>query len=248
MTKTGTCPSCGCIQPESLLCVDDTAALTTMLAAVPQLIEQMNVAIGKQARLSTGGKGGKGSVHERSPINWGVLEARDALVMELGLWGDDVAAIRRDVHAGRAVSGIGRAIKAAYRAIDRAKDRQYLGQCEYTEDGLVCHAELWVKPGAHQARCSQCDTVHDVMDRRAKLMERARDFICTPAEASRYLGEIGDIPVGQQRIRNYLDRKLIPNRALPDGTMRLRLGDLMDKLAEDADRASRRTARRVDAA
>jgi hypothetical protein len=50
-----------------------------------------------------------------------VAAVRDALLVELALWGTDVLAIRKRPDAGRAVSGIGRAIKDAYRAIDRMR-------------------------------------------------------------------------------------------------------------------------------
>jgi hypothetical protein len=46
------CPSCGCATPEGTLCVEDSAALSAMLAAVPQLLEQLDVAISKQAKTA----------------------------------------------------------------------------------------------------------------------------------------------------------------------------------------------------
>jgi len=230
------CPSCGCHQPEGLLCHDDTAAVETMLAAVPQLIDQLNVAVSKQARVATGGKAGKGSAHEKSPINWGVVAVRDSLLVELALWGDDITAIRRHPKAAEIVTGIGHVVRAAYRAIDRMQEREYLGQCMYEEDGLTCHAEVWARAGAHQATCTQCEVTHNVAERRAWLLLRAADMIVTPREASQYVGEVGGIKVGHQRIRNYLDRKRIAVRPSHDGVKRLRLGDLLDVLRDDTAR------------
>lgn len=227
------CPSCGCTQPDGLLCHDDTSAVETMLAAAPQLIDELQVAINKQAKVGDGGKAGKGSAHERSPVNWGAVAVRDALLVELALWGSDIDAIRKHPQAAEIASGIGKAVKNAYRCIDRMRDRQYLGQCLAEEDGLTCHAEVWVKPGAHQVRCSQCHTVHDVPTRRASLLEQAEDLIVTPKEASSYIGEVGGFKVGQQQIRNYVDRKRIPKRPSVDGVMRLRMGDLLDILRQD---------------
>jgi hypothetical protein len=68
------------------------------------------------------------------------------------------------------------------------------------------------------------------------MMDVAEDLICTPLEASRYVGAIGHMEVGHQRIRNYLDRKRIPLRPSADGVQRLRLGDLLDVLRDDAAR------------
>lgn len=232
---TNVCPSCGCTQPDGLLCHDDTAALETMLAAVPQLVEQLNVAVSKQAKVSSGGKAGKGSAHEKSPVNFGVMATRDALLVELALWGDDVTALRRNPDAGKAVARIGTAIKQAYRAIDRMQDRHYLGQCMFEEDGLTCHAEVWARPGAHQVTCGQCEVTHEVAERRAWLLEHARDMLFTVREASEMMGTVGGITVTQAMIRGYIHRKRIAYR--PGGT-RIRLGDLLTVVLDDSERRS----------
>jgi chaperonin GroEL (HSP60 family) len=78
---------------------------------------------------------GKGSAHERSPINWGVVATRDALLVELALWGDDINVIRKHVQAAEIASGIGKAVKNAYQAIDRMADRKYLGKCNHKIEG-----------------------------------------------------------------------------------------------------------------
>ena len=230
---SGTCPSCGCSQPNGLLCSEDTAAVEIMLAAAPQLIEQLDVAVSKQARLSAGGKAGKGTAREKSPVNWGVAAVRDSLLIELALWGDDINEIRQHPQAAEIASGIGHAIKRAYSAIDRVRDRKYLGRCNNQQ---TCPAEIWAKPGASQVQCDLCKYVHDVSVRRADLMVVAKDLIVTPREASRYIGEYGDMEVGHQRIRNYLDRKRIPLRPSPDDVQRFRFGDLLDLLKKDAAR------------
>lgn len=236
------CPSCRCHQPHGLLCHDCTTAIQTMWAAAPQLIDQLQIAITKQARISAGGKAGKGSAHERLPINLGALAVRDALLVELALWGDDIDAVRRHPQAAEIVTSLGRAVKDAYRAIDRSADRQYLGTCQAREGETTCSAEVWVRPGAHQITCTQCGTTHDVPGRRAKLLEQAADLIVTPREASQYVGEVGGIPVGHQRIRNYLDRGRIATRPSPEGAMRLRLGDLLTVLLDESARHEARAS------
>lgn len=264
---SATCPSCGCHQPEGLLCHDDTAAVETMLAAVPQLVEQLDVAIAKMAKLSTG-KAGKGSAHERSPINWGIVAVRDALTLDAAwIEGWPINELRRHPQVAEMVSSLGRTVKDAYRAIDRARDRKYLGRCSHVSDGeatcgcnchggpgayrpacnvpggcgslhqkVTCYAELWVRPGVHKHTCKACNYTHDVAERRERMLEDAEDLIVTPREASQVVGEVGDMPIGHQRIRNYLDRARIPKRPSPDGVLRFRLGDLLMILREDAAR------------
>lgn len=239
---TTTCPSCGCHQPEGLLCWQCSDAVTTMWAAAPQLVDQLQVAISKQAKIGNTGKAGKGSAHERLPINWGPIAARDALMVEVATWGGDIDLVRKHPQAAEIVRDLGKAVKDAYRAIDRMQDRQYLGTCLVTEDETVCHAEIWVKPGAHQVTCTQCETTHDVLARRAKLLEQAADLIVTPREASQYVGEVGGIAVGHQRIRNYLDRSRIATRPASDGVLRLRLGDLLEILLDESARHDARAS------
>ena len=215
------------------LCTDCCAAIETMLAAVPALVDQLEVAISKQAKIGGGGKAGKGSIHERSPINFGALAVRDALMVELALWGDDINVIRRHVQAADIASGIGKAVKNAYRAIDRMADRKYLGKCNHKLGGLNCPEELWVRPNAKDIRCKSCQYEHNVANRRLDMLEMAEDMIVTPREAAQYIGEVGGFNVGHQRIRNYLDRKRIAIRPSPDDVQRLRLGDLLDVLRDE---------------
>lgn len=230
---SATCPSCGRPQTFGILCADCCAMVETMLAAVPQLIDQLDVAIAKQAKIGGGGKAGKGSAHERLPLNFGAVAVRDALIVESAYIGDDIDSLRRHIQVAEMVCDFGRAVANAYRAIDRARERQYLGTCMYTEDGAVCHAELWAKPKATSVRCTQCEHVHDVTERREWLLDQAEDMIFTPREAAQYVGEVGGITVGHQRIRNYLDRGRIAKRPSHDGVLRLRLGDLLDVLRDD---------------
>lgn len=234
---TSFCPSCLGRQDFGLLCADCCAAVEAMFAAAPQLIEQLDVAASKQAKLTSASKAGKGSAHEKSPVNWGAVAARDALLVEIALWADDIDGLRHHPKAAEIVSGIGRAVKDAYSAIDRMRDRKYLGRCNYQK---TCAAELWAKPNASQAKCSECGYVHDIAQRQADLMDVAEDLIVTPLEASRYIGEFGEMQIGHQRIRNYLDRKRITERPSPDGVKRFRLGDLLELLRADATRREKR--------
>jgi hypothetical protein len=121
------CPSCGCATPDGTLLhrgLRRPVRHARRRAATPRAAGR---GVSKQAKTAGGGKAGKGTAHLKSPVNWGVAAVRDALLVELALWGTDVLAIRKRPDAGRAVSGIGRAIKDAFRAIDRMQDRQYLG-------------------------------------------------------------------------------------------------------------------------
>jgi hypothetical protein len=244
---TNVCPSCGSEQSMAWLCSDCCTAIETMLAAAPALIAQLDIAISKQVKLNGGGSRPRtadkeddgndaGLPHTRSPVNWGAVSVRDSLLVELALWGDDIDVIRRHPKAAEIAIGIGGAVKNAYRAIDRMQDRKYLGKCMNQIGGLKCQEELWVAPHAKEVRCKSCQYEHNVANRRLDMLDMAEDLICTPREASQYIGEVGGITVGHQRIRNYLDRKRVPERPSPDGVKRLRLGDLLEVLRGDVAR------------
>lgn len=76
---TATCPSCGAPQAEGLLCATDVLHLTADLRAIPGLVDDLDVAVSKQARLTTSGRGSKGAAHER----WGFGIDASAVAWEL---------------------------------------------------------------------------------------------------------------------------------------------------------------------
>jgi hypothetical protein len=216
-----------------------------MLAAAPALLDQLEVAISKQAKVGGGGgKAGKGSAHERSPINWGAVAVRDALRIQIESW-TDIDAIRRDPAAASILSGVGLAVKNAYRAIDRMQDRQYLGQCLFEEDGLTCHAEIWAKPGAHQVTCTQCEITHDVYERRKFMLKKADGMLCTVREASQYIGSYGDLVITESTIRSYISKGRIGYHGKVAGSSVIRLGDLLEVIGAQAARPKGRKLQRA---
>jgi hypothetical protein len=216
------------------LCADCCAIVETLLAAAPQLIDQLDIAISKQAKVGGAGKGGL--ARERAPINFGALAVRDALLVELALWGDDINEIRRHPKVAEIVRDLGRAVKDAYRAIDRAQERQYLGKCMNVVETVTCYEELWARPGAKELRCRNCSYEHNVANRRLDMMEMAADMLVTVKEASRYLGAVGHITVTEASIRGYIHRGV--RLAYRPGTTMIRLGDLLAVVVDEGERKS----------
>jgi hypothetical protein len=242
---TAVCPSCGCAQPDGVLCHDDTVALETLLAAAPQLLAQLDVAVSKQARVGGGGKAGKGTAHLKEPVNWGAVVARDALRIELAFVGEDVNWVRRHPQAGEMLAKLGTAVKDAYRAIDRMQDRQYLGQCLYTEGELTCHAEIWAKPGAHQVTCTQCGITHEVGERRAWLMRQAKDQLFTVREIAQVIGSYGELRITESTIRSYISTGQLVYHGKAEGSGLVRLSELLDVIATHAAKPRGRKLRRA---
>jgi hypothetical protein len=228
------CPSCGGRQDAGLLCADCCAIVETMLAAVPQLVDQLEVAISRQARIG-GGKSGQGTARERMPVNFGAMAVRDALLVQAAIVGPDINELRRHVQAAELVRDLGSAVRDAYRAIDRAQERVYLGKCYNVVETETCYAELWARPNAKELVCKACSYEHNVANRRFDMMAMAEDQICTVKEASSYLGEIGHIRVTEASIRGYIHRKRLSYRV---GTTMIRLGDLLELVVEESGRRS----------
>ena len=85
------CPSCGCHQPDGLLCNTETLRLQADLTAVPALVEDLTIAISKQARLTNAGRGSKGSAHERWAINVDSSAMAWELEHKLTKWAAEIA-------------------------------------------------------------------------------------------------------------------------------------------------------------
>jgi hypothetical protein len=157
-----------------------------------------------------------------------------------------IPAIRRQPAVVELVDEITDAIRQARHAVDRPADRVYFGAC-YSEtpdeDGrlITCVEEIWASPAATEVTCRVCATEWEIAERRAWLLQRAKDMLVTVPQASEYIGEIGHIKVTQASIRGYLQRKRFAYRA-PVEAKRFRLGDLLTVLLDESEKAERRTA------
>jgi hypothetical protein len=144
------------------------------------------------------------------------------------------------------VDEISDAIRQARHAVDRPADRVYFGAC-YSEtpdeDGrtVTCLEEIWAGPSATEVQCRVCGAEWEIAERRAWLLKKAEDMIVTIADASTYLGDIGNIRVTQASIRGYVHRKRLMYRA-PIEAKRIRLGDLLALLLDENDKAEKRGA------
>lgn len=262
---TATCPVCGAQQAEGLLCHTCTTALERDLGDVTALVAELDVTLSKQARIGGGGAGGLarertpidvGAMQAADNLgNVLTTWARDVNPSPLrATLGDDkssrasasilllhIPAIRRHPAVVELVDEITDAVRQARRAVDRPADRIYLGQCMVETpdaDGrqVTCLAELYARPNATEVVCRVCGVEHEVGERRAWLLQRARDMIVTVREASLYLGEVGGIKVSQSSIRGDLHRGRLAYR--PGVVHGIRLGDLLEVVLDEGERKS----------
>lgn len=105
---SGTCPVCGCEEAESLLCDRDTADLRTdlrgngVVMGVAELVDNLHVAMAKQARGADVGKAGL--ARERMPANLQAGKYVRELEYRLGTWAMDVTGDRWFPRPGRYVA------------------------------------------------------------------------------------------------------------------------------------------------
>lgn len=68
-------------------------------------------------------------------------------------------------------------IRQAWRSVDSAPGRVYIGTCSAPledESGESCHEELYARAGDWEKRCPVCLTLHDVRERQAGLSDAVR--------------------------------------------------------------------------
>jgi hypothetical protein len=256
------CPVCEAFQSEGLLCHSDTSALERELGDVAALVAELDISISKQARI--GNAGPSGLARERTPINVGAMLVADDLGNTLTTWARDVGEvgflaqhstspsraaarillnhipeIRKHPAVVELVDEITDAIRQARRVVDRPADRQFVGPClaESPDDEgrqVSCLEDLYARHGASEVRCKVCSTEHPVAERRAWLLEKAKDRLFTVQETAQMMGDVGGIKVTEASIRGYIHRGRIAYHT----AKMIRLGDLLTVVLDEGERKS----------
>lgn len=145
--------------------------------------------------------------------------------------------------------------RALARLIDRPADRWFAGTCgglTISDDRIVrCERQLYVEPGEQLVRCGDCGSTYDVAERREALLAEAEDREATVETIARIVTTLGDAEVSRERIagriRLWAHRGRIQSHGarVVDGKARplYRVGDVLDKLAEDARHADKKPKR-----
>jgi hypothetical protein len=137
----------------------------------------------------------------------GVLQACARLIAEHAGW------LRMRPDAERAWRELHEVCDLLERTVDRPAATWYAGACWADTVNGKCPAELHVKPGAAWIRCPACGTQHDVAERRAWLIQAARDHLASATDIARFLCAYGH-RITSDRIRQWAKRR----RLLAHGT------------------------------
>jgi hypothetical protein len=131
-----------------------------------------------------------------------------------------------------AVDEITACVAKATRAVDVRPARIYAGPCTAANGDRQCGHDLYADPSSAVVTCPACRARYDVAERRAWLMDSARDHLATAREASRLCWTLlGDL-VTTAMIRGYVHRgKLAPHGKRVEGGKEaalFRIGDVID--------------------
>lgn len=265
------CTSCTRPVPDAgSLCSTCTENLRHHLAGIPALLSDLEVTRTRQSKTGGRGIGVVARTEER-PLPWDERGSKATAVLRVALTRlvrvladgrggrlpeDDPGDIARWLlgrvdqwrmhpQATEMWERLQAALDSATQVTDRAPDLLYVGPCDphgrIVGDGHSCSRHLYVESGATVVQCPACGTVHEVRDRRALLVDAARDRLATPSELSRFLTAY-EQPVSPDRIRKWAERgQLIARGHLPAVGEReprplFLIGEALDLLARITDR------------
>lgn len=268
MSPICTSPQCPFEQHNGFLCRVCSDKLRGDLSAVPWLLEDLEVTITRQDRLSD--PSGRGSNERPLPIRLHAMEARRDLNTTLASWAMHIAGrldglegdgwteprlavfllrnlntILTDPAAGQIADEIGYAKGVAMRAIDKPTPKVFVGPCE------DCEMDMYAHPSAAEVECKtpDCGAAYPIEARRRWLLGKAEDHLLTAPEMSRALPNLLGRSVGLDELKGLLRRRRDRIAQHPpvklNGPPLYRVGDIAAMFHEIAEEEARRTSKRL---
>jgi hypothetical protein len=248
---------CRCGKPTrdaAYVCEDCLSDLSRALGDVPWLAEQLDITLTRQRAA---GPAGSPSPEKPMPFHVGAFDAANALRHALVTWIKfcDEEHVKHNAHddtwpednmvsmsrwlmwrvdglglndmGSEAVDEITKAVKKGHQVIDRPADRRYAGPCE-------CGRDLYVKPGAPQAKCSACEQVWDVAELGEWMRKGVMGRLVTAREGATLLSRF-DLETSQRTIDKWHERKRIVDHGHNAAGHRVYLiDDLLNVAAQNA--------------
>lgn len=220
-------------------CQQCTDRLAKHLAALPGYMTDLEIAITKQAKLSTAAGEGNGLAFAplASEVAW---NTRNTLLQ----WVDEIATIRGHQIPPRwstiadyliaALPWISRhpagywivdeltdAIHQAAKIIDRPPDLLFIGRCSalILIDGCAetCPEYVYARQGAPNTDCRRCGTIHDVNARRTVMLDAIETLELPATDLARAVnGLLGTDTIASTTIRQWAKRGQIHPVGLTD--------------------------------
>jgi hypothetical protein len=235
------------------------------LIAVPWLLDHLAITLARLDRILAS-VGHTATAAAPLPVRWRAVQAAVTLRHTLAPWArrvaeqrglvcdlvdDQVAGfarwlachivyVRQCGDAGELVDEVRYAINQVRRAIDLPPDLFYGGPCDTCGADLYCGADRQGRPTASVIRCRECHQRYDVADRRAWLLNEARDYLATATEIAQALPAMYGHDLSVNTVRCWIARgQLLPRAWLHGGQVHTqrqsdrdrplcRIGDVID--------------------
>jgi hypothetical protein len=247
------------------LCDTCVRRLTDDLGDIVALVDDLDTMLTRQSRTSSAGNTGVTSRSSETPLFWDdraskaqrrLHQALAGLAAMLELHHADPRPVELRRLSSWLLAGVGclahldgfpaaadRAMAAVGRVrgvIDRRAEQQYVGPC-YALLGpdVKCGGHLYVELGRTSVTCPKCHVEHEIEGRQQWLLDEMEDQLAHPALIARALSSLGQ-PVTDARIRGWVFRgRLMAKGVDSAGRQTYRMGDVLDLIAEDAERAEK---------
>lgn len=251
---------------DAYVCDACADGLARALGDVPWLNEELETTITRQRALPT--EGGSASTETPLPWHEQASDARRNLHGLLATWcrfcneesvrhssprdglpEDDLTAMSRwllwrvdglalhDI-GPEAVDEVTNAVAECERLIDRRPDRWYAGPCTELLEEVVCNADLYAKRATGDVECRTCGAVYDVAARRDWLLAEAEDRLADASTVARAVSWLGAEALTPARVWKWAERGRIVAKGHDGKRPLYRIGDAIDLLAADTQRAS----------
>lgn len=155
-------------------------------------------------------------------------------------------ALRSHPAAGELADEIAHAVGHAWRAVDRAPGRVYIGPCGADTGNGPCPLDLYgradpSRPGRLDPRQSvvrcPCGAQWNATQRREWLLDRLNESLATAREIASAVGVIGGLAINEKTIRTWHNRGRISARGRnPAGVPLHRIGDVVHVATSSATR------------
>lgn len=255
MSTLCTAPACQLPALNGFLCRNCTDVLTRDLKAIPWLLEELEVTLSRQDRLSEGSD--RSSDEQPLPLNMRAVEVRIDLNAVLAAWALHTAGrfdgldrtvvwtelrlaqyllahvgdLLTDPAAGQCADEISDIRRRAQRAIDKPVQQVFAGPCD------LCARDLYAHPSKAEVKCKnpECEAIYPIEARRRWLLGKAEDQLLPATEMSRALSGLLQKPITGSMLRGYAHRGRITAHPpiKKDGPALYRVGEVRDILLDD---------------
>lgn len=251
--STTICRTPGCTRPsgDAFVCAPCIDDLEVCLGDVPGLEEDLTVLVMRQARFGSGGGGERSRLPFNPPaadrlahLNSALVSAVKQITEQRGLpkpqlvgasavsrWLlSNVRAVAMDEGGGDIVADIKREHVAAMRAIDRPKDRLFIGNCD------KCATPMHAPEDRDEYVCRTCTTEYVVSERVEQIRAKIRERLCTVGQLVQVCGsQYERVKVSRHQVNRLVAKgRLVRRGSDRDGDALYRAGDLLDLIEDGA--------------